>query len=695
MQPLSPGQPTSVGPYRLLGRLGAGGMGEVYLGRSPGGRTAAIKLVHAELASDPEFRRRFRSEVAAAQRVSGEWTAPVLDSDTESTVPWVATGYVPGPSLTQVVGKYGPLPEESVWALTHGLTQALTDIHGNGLVHRDLKPSNVLITLDGPKVIDFGIARAVDASQATRTGSMVGSPGYMAPEQIRGEHITSAADIFALGAVVAYAVSGVSPFAPDQPSLHTVLYRVLHEEPELGAPEGPLTGYLRQVAERCLLKDPGERPTLPQILQLAAHHTDNSGVWLPPRLTAQLGRDAASLLALDGPRDAPDTPPPSPAPGRGQGTPPPYPASAAPVTGPLTGSATHGPNGPNGTHAPTVPPPPPPPSRRWRTPLLAGAVVLTLVGGAFLVANQFGGGDDGPPTAGGDPTGSETGPAEEPDDGTDGEPGEDPTDDTGYPGDPDAPFFDRLPEELRQEGKITVRAGTYAGALMYVDPDTDIAGVEHDLALEIGERLGLRIDFAPSSDSRNLMTAMRTAAMAGITSQFAMGGLEDVPSFRQEENVNFVNHIQEGMTLLVPVQSGIRSLDDMCGGSVVTWQSDRLRSIVEHATVGCREPVELRTANTTQEMESLVQAGQVDGMLVSYSGARSFVNENPDSGLWATSDHVGITVRGIAVPEGASELRDLIQAAVQAMMDDGTYAEILEEWDMPDLAIDGATVNRG
>ncbi|UED84755.1 serine/threonine-protein kinase [Streptomyces profundus] len=680
MQPLSPGQPTSVGPYRLLGRLGAGGMGEVYLGRSPTGRTAAIKLVHAELASDPEFRRRFRSEVAAAQRVSGEWTAPVLDSDTESTVPWVATGYVPGPSLTQVVEKYGPLPEESVWALTHGLTQALTDIHDNGLVHRDLKPSNVLVTLDGPKVIDFGIARAVDASQVTRTGSMVGSPGYMAPEQIRGEHINSAADVFALGAVVAYAASGVSPFAPDQPSLHTVLYRVLHEEPELGAPEGPLTGYLRQVAERCLLKDPNERPTLPQILRLAAHHTDNSGVWLPPGLTAQLGRDAANLLALDGPKDAPDTPPP-PSSGWPQGTPPP---GQTTVTGPLTGF------GPPTGSAPTVPPPPPPPRRRWRTPLLAATVVLALVGGVLLAVDQFSDRDESP-TAGGDPTGDPTGPDEEPGE----ESGGAPIDDPGYPGDPGAPFFDQLPEDLRQEGKITVRAGTYAAPLMYLESGNDVAGVEHDLALAIGERLGLRVDFAPSVDARAILESLTVAARAGFTSQVAMGGLEDVPTVRQEQGVNFVNHIQEGMTLLVPVQSGNRSLADLCGGSVVTWESDRLRSIVEQASGSCAEPVEVTAANTIEEMVSMVGDGQVDGMLVTYSGARTYVDENPDSGLWATTDHLGVTPRGIAVPAGAGELRDAIRGALQEMMDDGTYAEILDSWDVPDLAVDEASLNIG
>ncbi|WP_158621300.1 serine/threonine-protein kinase [Streptomyces triticirhizae] len=307
VRPLRQGQPTGIGPYRLLGQLGAGGMGRVFLGRSPGGRLVAIKLVHDELAADPAFRRRFRHEVAAARRVAGDWTAPVLDSDTEAAVPWVATGYVPGPALAAVVAEHGPLPRPSVWSLLHGLTLALTDIHAHQLVHRDLKPANILITLDGPRVIDFGIVRAANgSSRATRTGSMVGSPGYMAPEQIRGETVTPATDVFALGAVLAYAATGVSPFAPDRPALPTVLYRVVHEEPDLGAEDGPLTGPLRELTVRCLAKAPAERPPLEEIRALAARQVDDERVWLPPHLTAQLGREAAELLALDapGPRGA-------------------------------------------------------------------------------------------------------------------------------------------------------------------------------------------------------------------------------------------------------------------------------------------------------------------------------------------------------------------------------------------------------
>lgn len=196
MQSLEAGEPTTIGPYRLLGRLGSGGMGRVYLGRSAGGRTVAVKVVHPHFALDEEFRARFRREVDAARRVGGAWTAPVLDADPEASVPWVATGYVAGPSLAQAV-KERALPGHSVRVLGAGLAEALAAVHGLGLVHRDVKPSNVLLTVDGPRLIDFGIARATDGTASlTSTGVSIGSPGYMAPEQILGKGVTGAADVF-------------------------------------------------------------------------------------------------------------------------------------------------------------------------------------------------------------------------------------------------------------------------------------------------------------------------------------------------------------------------------------------------------------------------------------------------------------------------------------------------------------------
>ncbi|MZE76444.1 protein kinase, partial [Streptomyces sp. SID5475] len=255
MQPLDTQDPRAIGPYRLLGRLGAGGMGRVYLGRSAGGRTVAVKVVHPHFAADRQFRERFRREVESARRVGGSWTAPVLDADPEAAVPWVATGYVAGPALSEAVAAVGPLPEHTVRVLGAGLAEALAAVHGLGLVHRDVKPSNVLLTMDGPRLIDFGIARATDATASlTASGVFIGSPGYMSPEQILGREVTGASDVFSLGAVLAYAARGSDPFPGD--SSASLLYKVVHDEPEL---EG-LEGELRELVACCLGKDPVGRP---------------------------------------------------------------------------------------------------------------------------------------------------------------------------------------------------------------------------------------------------------------------------------------------------------------------------------------------------------------------------------------------------------------------------------------------------
>ncbi|MGW6355795.1 serine/threonine-protein kinase [Streptomyces sp. NPDC055092] len=297
MQPLEVGEPTTIGPYRLLGRLGSGGMGRVYLGRSAGGRTVAVKVVHPHFALDEEFRARFRREVDAARRVGGAWTAPVLDADPEASVPWVATGYVAGPSLAQAV-KERALPDHSVRVLGAGLAEALSAVHGLGLVHRDVKPSNVLLTVDGPRLIDFGIARATDGTASlTSTGVSIGSPGYMAPEQILGKGVTGAADVFSLGAVLVYAVTGTSPFSGD--SSAALLYKVVHEEPELGLARGEL----RDVAAACLAKDPAARPTPDEVASALAPQGAAPLVaagWLPGALVEQVGRSAVALLDLEG-----------------------------------------------------------------------------------------------------------------------------------------------------------------------------------------------------------------------------------------------------------------------------------------------------------------------------------------------------------------------------------------------------------
>ncbi|MFH9397254.1 serine/threonine-protein kinase [Streptomyces sp. NPDC017556] len=261
-QPLKADDPAVVGGYRLAAVLGAGGMGKVYLSYTPGGRPLAIKVIRAEFSEDPEFRRRFQQEVRAAQRVQGLYTAPVIDSDTEGAQPWLATAYVPGPSLAHAVARHGGLPLRSVLLLTVGVAEALGVIHGAGIVHRDLKPANVLLAADGPRVIDFGIARAADTTALTGTGVSVGTPAFMSPEQAAVGTVTPATDVFALGQIAAYAAIGAPAFG-DGPS-HAVLYRIVHEDPDLSR----LPDALRPLVTRCLSRDPAERPTLTDIIRM-------------------------------------------------------------------------------------------------------------------------------------------------------------------------------------------------------------------------------------------------------------------------------------------------------------------------------------------------------------------------------------------------------------------------------------------
>ncbi|MCF3100014.1 serine/threonine protein kinase [Streptomyces roseoverticillatus] len=436
MDSLRPDDPHTLGAYRLLGRLGAGGMGRVYLARSDRGRTVAVKLVHRELAGQEEFRRRFRQEVRSARQVGGEWTAPVLDADTEAEVPWVATGYIAGPSLRQVVDRdFGPLPERSVRILGAGLARALQAVHAAGIVHRDLKPSNVLVTLDGPRVIDFGIARALetvtDGDGLTRTGAAVGSPGFMSPEQVRGGAVTPASDVFCLGSVLAYAATGRMPFGTADSGVHALMYRIAEEQPDLtGVPAG-----LRPLITSFLAKDPQERPTPAQVLEVTGVEEvigdlRSAEPWLPAGLVAQLGRHAVQLLDVEEPvrnpapasdghaptaispaaaplspaqprppvrQDPPtvtagNTPPPAPHPS--QPLPPPAPAPA-PYGYPQQGPYGHapGPHDSGSTYVTGYVPYGPPAPRRSRTPLILAAVVaagLIAGGGTVFLLKQNG-----------------------------------------------------------------------------------------------------------------------------------------------------------------------------------------------------------------------------------------------------------------------------------------------------------------
>lgn len=359
--------PRSVGRFRLEARLGTGGMGQVYLGRTPEGRQAAVKVIHDDLSHDVVFRARFRREVSAALRVAGAFTAQVLDADPEADPPWLATEYVHGPSLRDAVQEGGPLSPAELKSTAAGLADAVAAIHAAGLVHRDLKPANVLLSPTGPKVIDFGIAWSSGGTRHTGDGQAVGTPEYLAPEQVTGYGPgTPAIDIFALGATLAFAATGEGPFAADTTS--AVLYRITRLDPDLtGVPRE-----LRVLVGACLDKDPHRRPTARQIV---AHLRTGRPI------TADVDERHTRPLTL--------TPPPAPNP------PAPDPLGPAPSNHPDTAPPNHPapPNPPNPRTSPdppvpTVPPgpPPPPPDLPFRAPRRGLAAAGIAVAVAAVVA---------------------------------------------------------------------------------------------------------------------------------------------------------------------------------------------------------------------------------------------------------------------------------------------------------------------
>ncbi|MFE5813249.1 bifunctional serine/threonine-protein kinase/ABC transporter substrate-binding protein [Streptomyces sp. NPDC056479] len=294
MDRLLPSDPSMIGGYRLAARLGAGGMGVVYLARSPHGTWCALKSIRSEHADDPGFRARFRRETELAARLRARWTVPVLASDAEARSPWLATAYVPGPSLAEALVLNGPWPTAQLLSLGAALAEALDGVHACGLVHRDVKPANILLAADGPRLIDFGIARAVGVTALTADGSVIGSPGYLSPEQARGRTVGPPSDVFSLGCVLAHAATGRPVFGVGGAA--GVLYRTVHEEPDLDAVPDALDALVR----RCLAKDPDERPSVGELRDRFGRFDER--VWLPEGLPALVAARAARVLELPVPQ---------------------------------------------------------------------------------------------------------------------------------------------------------------------------------------------------------------------------------------------------------------------------------------------------------------------------------------------------------------------------------------------------------
>ncbi|GAB3167056.1 hypothetical protein GCM10027059_27160 [Myceligenerans halotolerans] len=300
--PLRPEDPRHLGPYRLLGVLGSGGMGTVYLGRTPEGEKVAVKVVRLDLTGEQEFRERFAREVDAARRVSGSHTAGLVYADPHARRPWMATAFVLGPSLREAIGESGPFDVATLRALGLGLAEGLTTIHGAGLVHRDLKPGNVLLTTGGPRIIDFGIARALEATALTSVSQVLGTASYMSPEQVRGHEAGPASDVFSFGCLLAYAATGRSPFGSGP--AESVAYRVVHTGPDLDGVPPELMVLIRD----CLVKDPAARPTPQQIVERITRRTARPVTWrTTAALNTMIAARAKAVRALEARSEAEET----------------------------------------------------------------------------------------------------------------------------------------------------------------------------------------------------------------------------------------------------------------------------------------------------------------------------------------------------------------------------------------------------
>ncbi|MFJ3514180.1 serine/threonine-protein kinase [Streptomyces sp. NPDC090131] len=417
LRPLGPEDPQEISGYRLLAKIGEGGMGSVYLSRTRGNQPVALKVIRREFAQEQDFRVRFEREVQAARRVQGYHIVPVLDHDTSGEQPWLATAFVPGLALDDALATHGPLPLPAMFQLIGCTAQALHSVHAASVVHRDLKPSNILLGSNGPWVIDFGIARATDTTQLTRSGGFIGTPQYMSPEHALGRTVTPATDVFALGLIAAVVATGRHPYGDGAGlSIAAAIANTPQQAPDL-------TGYpepLRQLLERCLHADAEQRPRPAELAEwcgrVAGRDLRDFNGWLPGPLAAEIARREQSAQAqAQAQAQAPSTPPapaPAPAPAAAPApasaqTPPPPPAYAptqasgpvpmayAPTQAPVYGAPTAAATAPAYAHSPAyvapAAPAPVPPARRSRVPLAVGAGVLAVAvaaGGTWYLTRE-------------------------------------------------------------------------------------------------------------------------------------------------------------------------------------------------------------------------------------------------------------------------------------------------------------------
>jgi serine/threonine protein kinase len=392
LSPLGPQDPRETAGYRLAARIGEGGMGTVYLSHTRGGQPVALKVIRREYGQDPDFRRRFEQEVQAARRVQGYHIVPVVDHDTSGELPWLASVFIPGIPLHEALVAFGPLPPAAVFQLVGCTARALSAIHAAGVVHRDLKPSNILLGAKGPYVIDFGIARAADATQLTQSGGLIGTPQYMSPEHALGEPVGPATDVFSLGLIAAVAATGRHPYGDGGAiTIAAQIANTAQRPPQLSSYDERL----RPLLERCLTADPGQRVGTEELAalcqELAGRGLSDFNGWLPAPLTAEIARreqaaqappqPTAPQMPSAPPSTPPSVPPATPPPSTGFGPPTPSPSTGfgPSAPGPATGYGPP-PSDPHTYHL--APAPAAPPRRRVRTALIAAALVVAVGAGA-------------------------------------------------------------------------------------------------------------------------------------------------------------------------------------------------------------------------------------------------------------------------------------------------------------------------